>query len=616
MVMKRKILFIRKLAYYLRIYGVREVYRIMTARKNKPYNFDDYKWFQKKHRLKSSDAMFQRAFRSEKNFLICVIDADSEQEIEASKLKKSLAKSTYERFDFVAWPKLGAAVDVKIAHSAADGENSHSAIDGEAEHTHVIFAKKDDAFSQDALYEYANALDRDKYIDLIYCDSDHYDSQKKGLRFDPYFKPAFSPDYLEEFNYIRMGYAVEMGVVRKAFSRGVERNELDLIISMTDAADSIELPGGGSKNIAHLSKMLYHEDVRITDDGMKDGKVHTDLIRYEQRASEKLDESAECDIRALEKHYQRLDEPGKVTRGKVAGTYHFVHDIEEEPLVSIIVPNMDHLEDLKTCIESFDKSTYTNIEWIIVENNSRDSKLFDYYSKINKRDDVRVIEYHDDFNFSQICNRGVEESEGDLLLFLNNDTELLDPNSLTEMVTTLMREGVGIVGARLLYDDNTVQHAGVTLGVGGFACHSNAYIEEDDPGYMNRSLVMTDVSAVTAACLLIDRDMFFDIGGFDESYQVAANDVDLCMKVLHEGLKVVYNPHSIFHHYESKSRGDDRAQMKKAKRLQSEVDRFAKRWKDILVNGDPYYNSNFSRGFEYKVKLRKQKWHRAFFYRR
>jgi len=609
MVMKRKILFIRKLAYYLRIYGVREVYRIMTARKNKPYNFDDYKWFQKKHRLKASDAMFQRAFTSDKAFLICVIDADSEQEIEASNIKKSLAKSTYEKFDFVAWTNLSATID------------------GEAEHTHVVFAKKDDAFSQDALYEYANALDRDKYIDLIYCDSDHYDSEKRGLRFDPHFKPAFSPDYLEEYNYIGMGYAVDINVVRKAFSREIERNEYDLILTLTDAADSIELPGGGSKNIAHLAKVLYHEDVKMLNDGMKDGRFNTAWIRYESRADKRaegrankredeLDNSVETDIKALEKHHLRLDESGHVIRGKIEGTYHFVHDIEEEPLVSIIVPNMDHLTDLQTCIESFDKSTYKNIEWIIVENNSRDSKLFDYYSKISKRDDVRVIEYHDDFNFSEICNRGVEESEGDILLFLNNDTELLEPDSLTEMVSTLMREGVGIVGARLLYDDDTVQHAGVTLGVGGFACHSNAYIDADEPGYMNRSLVMTDVSAVTAACLLIDRDMFFDIGGFDEEYRVAANDVDLCMKVLHEGFKIVYNPYSVFHHYESKSRGDDRAQMKKAKRLQSEVDRFAKIWKDILVNGDPYYNSNFSRGFEYKVALKKQKWHRAFFYRK
>ncbi len=549
----------------------------MTARKNKPYNFDDYKWYQKKHRLKAADAMFQRAFSSEKNFVICLFDADSEEEIEESMAKQSLEKSTYSKYKIVTWNAL------KEILSAPNETYEWM--------THIVFGKKDDLFSRNYLFEFANALDRDKYIDMIYCDSDHYNKEGyNGYGENPYFKPAFSPDYLEEFNYIGMGYCVTKLLARKAFMRKLNRNELDLVLTFSDVANSIELPGGGSKNIAHISKVLYRECY---------GEVDRTL-----------------DKDALQKHFVRHDETGEWMEGRVPGTYHLKRNLKSEPLVSIIVPNMDHLEDLKTCIESFEKSTYKNFEWIIVENNSRDSKLFDYYNEIKKKDNVKVIEYHDDFNFSQICNRGVEESKGELLLFLNNDTELLKPDSLEEMVGTVLREEVGIVGARLLYDDDTVQHAGVTIGVGGFACHSNAYISDDDPGYMNRSLVTTDVSAVTAACLMISRELFDEIEGFDEEYRVAANDVDLCMKVLYEGYKVLYNPYVVFHHYESKSRGDDRAEMKKSKRLQSEVDRFAKIWKDILVNGDKYYNSNFSRGFEYKIALKKQKWHRAFFYRR
>ncbi len=577
MAMKRKILFIRKLAYYLRIYGVREVYRIMKARRNQPYNFDDYKWYQKKHKLKVTDAMFQRAFSSDNNFLICLFDVDERIEIEASTASKSLAKSTYTNYKIVTWKEL-----LEIIETTNEDYQWM---------THVIFGKKDDIFSRDYLFEFANALDRDKYIDMLYCDSDHYDKDNyNGFGYDPYFKPDFSPDYLEEFNYIGMGYCVTKELVRKAFFRNINRNELDLVLTISDVANSIELPGGGSKNIAHLPKMLYRECVKDVDRTL--------------------------DRDALQKHFVRHDEQGEWMEGRVSGTYHLKRKLKSEPLVSIIIPNMDHLDDLKKCIDSFEKSTYKNIEFVIVENNSRDSKLFDYYNEIKKRENVKVIEYHDDFNFSQICNRGVEESNGELLLFLNNDTELLKPDSVEEMVANVLRDEVGIVGARLLYEDDTVQHAGVTLGVGGFACHSSAYINDEEPGYMNRSLVMTDVSAVTAACLMISRELFDEVDGFDEEYRVAANDVDLCMKVLYEGYKILYNPYVVFHHYESKSRGDDRAQMKKAKRLQSEVDHFAKIWKDILVNGDRYYNSNFSRGFEYKIALRKQKWHRAFFYRR
>ena len=627
--MNKTIFKIKKLFYYTHIYGAREIYRLRKVRKNKPYKCNDYVQYLKKNAVHSETLANQRKYKPKNNinFLICVLDAGVTKQGEAgdydasdadvierdlSAVRTNLSRSSFTAFDVCEFDALERNVE-------------------SGDYTHVVFMNVRDRLTDDALYAYASLFDNDRICDMVYADSDFYsefwklDGSKvnedeyipvrevEKHSFRPYFKPDFSPDYLEEFNYIRLGFAARVEIVKKGMEKGFFRNAHDVLLCLTEAANSIELPEGGSRNIVHIPRVLFHEfDGTVTAEEAEELRLSFGVIPGSPVVSHQMSDE---DMAAIMRHYERLGEDGEVVIGRASGTYHFTKELEREPKVSIIVPNMNHLEDLKRCMESFEKSTYTNVEWIIVENNSTDGELFDYYAKISKRDDVKVIYYREDFNFSRICNVGVEEASGELLLFLNNDTEMIGADSLREMVGTVSRDGVGIVGARLLYPDETIQHAGVTMAVGGFACHSSAYIGADEPGYMNRAVVSTDVSAVTAACMLMKKSIFEEVGGYDEKYAVAANDVDLCMKVLHEGYRIVYNAAAEFTHFESKSRGDDRKNDAKARRLQGEVDRFAEKWKDVLVNGDRYYNVNFSRGLEYRLALKEQEWHRSYFWR-
>ena len=269
--------------------------------------------------------------------------------------------------------------------------------------------------------------------------------------------------------------------------------------------------------------------------------------------------------------------------------------MKEQPLLSIIIPNKDHSDDLDLAIRSIvTKSTYKNLEFIVVENNSTEKKTFDYYERIQKEfANVKVVFWEREFNYSLINNFGVGYASGEYLFFLNNDIEMINPTSIEEMMWYAFRKDVGIVGARLLYNDDTIQHAGVVVGFGGVAGHTFIGLADVENSYFHRALTLQDYSAVTAAALITKKSIFNEVGGFSEELAVAFNDIDFCMKVRSKNYLVVYNPYALFYHYESKSRGLEDSP-EKIERFNRETAIFMKRWPKILAEGDPYYNPNLT----------------------
>ena len=282
-------------------------------------------------------------------------------------------------------------------------------------------------------------------------------------------------------------------------------------------------------------------------------------------------------------------------KGVDHGIYHTRFKIQGEPLISVIIPNKDHSEDLDVCVKSLiEKSTYRNLEFIVVENNSREKETFAYYEKMQAlHSNFHVVTWEKEFNYSAINNYGAGFAKGQYLLLLNNDTELIDPDSIREMLGFCQREDVGIAGARLLYGDDTIQHAGVVIGFGGIAGHTFIGLHKAENSYFHRAMCAQDYSAVTAACLMTKKDVFDAVGGLSTELAVAFNDIDYCMKVRALGKLVVYAPYACFYHYESKSRGlEDTPE--KVERFNREVAIFIKKWPDIIKNGDPYYNPNLT----------------------
>ncbi len=265
-------------------------------------------------------------------------------------------------------------------------------------------------------------------------------------------------------------------------------------------------------------------------------------------------------------------------------------------MVSVNIPNKDHIDDLDTCVQSvLKKSTYPNYEIVIIENNSAEESTFAYYKKLQEQDQrVRVVYWKEEFNYSKITNFGVAQSKGSYILLLNNDTEVITPDFMEEMLGYCMREDVGICGARLFYFDDTIQHAGVIVGLGGICGEGFQGFPKENGGYQNRIFCPQDYSAVTAACLMTKKSVFEEVGGMDGNLQIAYNDIDYCLKVRDTGRLVVYNPFAMLHHYEYKSRGVENT----AARYNKEVDLFTARWADLISAGDPYYNPNLTRRYQ------------------
>lgn len=457
----------------------------------------------------------------------------------------------------------------------------------------MVLCDHDDLLAPDALYECADAVSKDPEIDILYTDEDKI-SYRGDRYLEPNFKPDFNPDLLCSTNYIchlfvfRRWLYEQCGGFHSEFDGAQDQ---DLILRYTEKAG----------RICHIPKVLYHW--RKSPDSTAADPEHK---RY----------AFENGAKAVTAHYRRIGVPAEAQIGEVLGVYRTVYSWTEQPLVSIIVPNKDHAEDLRRCIESVEeKSVYRNFEWIIVENNSMEEQTFSYYEELKKKANTRVVVWKGPFNFSAINNFGAGFARGKYLWLLNNDTEMIRPESMKDMLDICMRSDVGIVGAKLYYPDDTIQHAGVIIGAGGIAGHMFTGLGRGLAGYGLRAICTQDLNAVTAACMMVKKEVYDRVGGLDEKFQVAFNDIDFCLRVRREGYLVVYDAGAEFYHFESKSRGQDNTG-EKLKRFQSEINRFAERWKDLLVQGDPYYNPNLSiRQADFKLRVGDEKWELPVVYR-
>lgn len=457
-----------------------------------------------------------------------------------------------------------------LAENLGIAENTNAAI-RMSSGDFIVLADHDDLIAPNALYECAKALQRRKDAEVLYTDEDKVDMSGKTY-FEPNFKPDFNPDYLRSLNYICHMFVVKRELTERV---GLLRQEFDGAQDYDFILRCCEQAAG----IYHIPKVLYHWRCHLESTASNpESKMY----------------AFEAGRQALEAHYKRMGLPATVENASYLGMYHTTYHWSEQPLISILIPNKDHVEDLKKCIDSIEeKSVYRNYEYIIIENNSTEEQTFAYYEELKKEDNVTVVIYQGGFNFSRINNFGEQYAKGDYLLLLNNDTEMTDGSCFQEMLNYCMREDVGIVGAKLCYEDDTIQHAGVVVGLGGVAGHAFVGAPRYDAGYQKRILCAQNYSAVTAACLMVKHSIYKEVGGLTEEFEVAFNDIDFCMKVLELGKRIVYNPYAELHHYESKSRGYEDTP-EKVKRFNSEIARFQKRWGAFLKAGDPCYNPNLS----------------------
>ncbi len=456
---------------------------------------------------------------------------------------------------------LGIAGNTNAALSIATGD-------------YIALLDHDDILAPDALYEvvkWMNEHYKDE-TDVIYTDEDKVSFDLKDY-FEPHFKSDYNLDLIRSNNYICHLFVAGKSIVDQV---GGFRKEYDGSQDYDFILRCIEQ----SKHVEHVPKVLYH------------WRCHPGSTAANQESKMYCYEAGK---RAIEDHLKRMGEDDcQVVMTEHLGFYHVIYPIREQKKVSIIIPNKDQKEILERCIESIiQKTDYKNYEIIIVENNSTTNEIFEYYKTIEQRENIRVVIWKDKFNYSAINNFGVRYANGEYLLFLNNDIEVIRENWLSEMLANVQRKEVGIVGAKLLYPDNMVQHAGVIIGMGGIAGHPLSRHPADDCGYFARGIIQQNLNAVTAACMLTKKEVYEKVNGFEEKLAVAFNDIDLCLKVRKAGYLIVYDPEALLYHHESISRGKEDT-LEKRNRFEGEVDYMAKKWKDVLEKGDEYYNPNLS----------------------
>lgn len=449
-------------------------------------------------------------------------------------------------------------------------DNTNRALE-QADGDYVVFVDHDDTLAPDALYECVKVLNREPDAEVIYTDSDKL--SENGKRYsEPCFKPDFNLDLLRCQNYI-----CHLTVIQKRFLDKV--GYLNSDYSGVQDYDHILRCVERTNRIVHIPKILYHW--RMCPGSVA---VDTDNKPYTYELFQKI----------LREHYERMGIQAEV-KAVFPGVVRTVYQLPYEPLVSVIIANKDHRDDLMRCVESLEQeSEYKNLEILIVENNSVSEEIFAYYDQVQRQyDNVRVLRYEKEFNYADIQNYAAVRAKGDYLLLLNNDTWLERPESIREMLGYCMRDEVGIVGAKLLYPDDTIQHAGVIVGLGGVADHAFTGMDKDEPGYCCRALCAQEYSAVTAACLMVKKSVYNAVGGMDVELKVAFNDVDFCLRVKEAGHKIIYNPFAVWYHDESKTRGAEDTP-EKIERFRGEIEYFQRRWADFLYKGDPAYNPNLA----------------------
>lgn len=628
---------------YFRKHGLRALFKKSVHKiQNMQDDYDYNEWY-KKVRISDEELAKQREsaadFAIQPSFSI-VIPVYTTPEKFLRRMLDSIREQTYPKFEVCL---VDATPYAKIQHDPTQGRTpqevlaEYAAADsrfryetlaenlGIAENTNaairmatgdfIVLADHDDELEPQALYECVRAINAHPDVQVLYSDEDKVDFEDIYY-FEPHFKTDFNPDLLRSVNYICHLFVARRSLLdaiaetdadgRKIYERSAYdgAQDYDLILRATEKAQAMESAFNAldqellrqgrftSSNIIHIPMVLYHWRAHQASTAQ-----HPEAKLY----------AFEAGARAVYDHCKRIGLPvKKVEQGITYGFYHPIYE-NQQPLISVVIPNKDHSADLDKAITSLSAGNYKNLEFIIVENNSDQAETWKYYEELKNRFPeelpadfttsasvlpkpvVKVVKWDGPFNYSAINNYGVQFTHGEYLLFLNNDIEEIDPDSIDEMIGYVQREDVGICGARLLYPDEDIQHAGVIMGMGGIAGAAFVRTHDSDLSYMHRAKCIQDYSCVTAACLLTKRSLFDAVGGFTEKLAVAFNDVDYCMKVRALGKLVVYNPYAKFYHYESKSRGMEDTPEKLA-RFHSEILTFGTTWKDILRDGDPYYS--------------------------
>ena len=440
---------------------------------------------------------------------------------------------------------------------------------------YIALFDHDDLLHPCVLFAYMQAI-CEKDADYIYCDEATFKGNSINHMITMHFKPDYAPDNLLANNYI-CHFSVfgrellESGELFRSQFDGSQDH--DMILRLTAKA----------KHIVHVPRILYYWR---SHKGSVASSIDAKTYAIDAAKGAVADHLTKLGYRNFEIESTRA----------FATIFRIKYELTSRPLVSIIIPNKDHVDDLSRCVESIiNLSTYDNYEIVIVENNSETAEIRTYYEEISRHPRVQVVEYKGDFNYSKINNFGVQYAKGEYLLLLNNDTEVITPDWMEELLMYAMRKDVGVVGAKLYYPDKTIQHAGIVIGLGAHrtAGHTHYRIPEANVGYMGRLCYAQDVTAVTGACMMVSKALYEELGGLDESFTVALNDVDFCLRVREKGFLNIFTPFAELYHYESKSRGSDKKD-ERALRYQQESDRFRVKWADALAKGDPYYNPNFS----------------------
>lgn len=426
-----------------------------------------------------------------------------------------------------------------------------------------------DVLAPHALLEVVGLYNEQPDVEVIYSDEDHLTDGK--TRSNPFFKPDWSPDLLLSMNYINHFFAARRRLFEKIRDEIKESCHYDLVLRLTEQTDKI----------VHIPEILYHSrSPQVALSGLPD--FNNGESGFQRQAIEDA-----LKRRGLEGEVLQMGQ----------GRYRVNFKVQGEPLVSIIIPVRDNINLLRQCLHSIkEKSTYRNYEIIVVDNGSVERESFAYFKEIQRFENCRVVSFDQPFNYSRINNFAAGEARGDYLLFLNNDTEVLSPGWLEEMLAHCQRPETGAVGAKLLFPDDRIQHAGVIVGLRRVAMHAFYGLSGADSGYMGLTAVLRNYAAVTAACMMMPKNVFYEACGFDEELAVAYNDVDLCLRVVENGYFIVWTPYASLYHHESASRGQYYPE--------DNIHYFCEKWEEFLRRGDPFYNPNLSLNHsDFRVRL-------------
>ena len=591
-----------KVTYYLKRYGVvatskKVIKRAFHIKEDRKTNQEQYVIWMENNKLTDEmlDVQRKTKFKIEPKISI-VVPMYNTEKLFFKELIDSLKNQTYKNWELCLAD--GSEVpnellkdymdDGRIKYSFLNSnlgisENTNAAIKM-ATGDYIGFLDHDDILSQDALFEVVRAINENKNADFIYSDEDKIDENNE--RFEPYFKPDFSPETLECNNYITHFVVVkkdllnEVGCLDSAFNGA---QDFDFVLRATSKA----------KNVVHISKILYHWRVhRQSTAEVADAKPY----------------AFEAGIKVVEKYLERTGKEGTVENGQdVPGIYKINYKVIGNPKVSILIPNKDNSKLLKDAINSIiENTTYNNYEIVVIENGSTEKETLKYYDELKDKPKVKIlrIDENGEFNYSRLINLGVKNVDGDFVLQLNNDTKILTKNWLEMMIGYSQQKEIGAVGGRLYYEDKTIQHAGIIVGLSGIAGNMLVNLPYGEKAYFGRESATRNVAAVTGACLLCRRELYEEVGYMDEEqFKVAFNDVDFCLKLLEKGYRNVYIPYVELYHYESKTRGYEYSK-EKEERFNRESENFKNKWKNLLDKGDPYYNINFTRdtcNFDIKI---------------